>query len=79
MSFKEFLQSQVNEAHSVDVQVTDQKETLKNLAKAGIKAKAAKLDDEVTIDLHDKKKVKTWMLDNGWELEDIEELYPEVL
>jgi hypothetical protein len=78
MSFREFLQTELNES-SVDVQVTDQKETLKNLAKAGIKAKAAKLHDEVTIDLHDKKKVKAWMLDMGWDMEDLEELYPEVL
>lgn len=78
MSFKEFLQTELSES-TVDVQVTDQKETLKNLAKAGIKAKAAKLHDEVTIDLSDKKKVKAWMLNMGWEMEDLEELYPEVL
>lgn len=79
MSFKEFLQSELNESHTVDVQVTDQQGTLKNLAKAGIKAKAAKLDDEVTIDLSNKVKVYMWMLDHGWDEDDIAELYPEVV
>ena len=78
MSFKEFLQSELNEA-TAEIQVTDQQDSLKQLKALGIKAKPGKRNDEVSVDLKDKKKLKAWMLDSGWEMEDLEELYPEVL
>ena len=83
MSFKEFLEQELSEA-TTSIQVTDAKETIANIKKhnAGFVAKLSKThDDEIVVDLKDKAKVVKWMLsDNGgWEQEDIEELYPELL
>jgi hypothetical protein len=83
MSFKEFLESELNEA-TVSIQVTDVKDTIANIKKhnAGFVAKPSKTqDDEIVVDLKDKEKVVKWMTGDwgGWELDDIKELYPELL
>jgi hypothetical protein len=83
MSFKEFLETKINEA-TLSIQVTDPKETIANIKKhnAGFVAKLSSTrDDEIVVDLKDKSKVVKWMLSDwgGWELEDIKDIYPELL
>lgn len=83
MSFREFLATELNEA-TISIQVTDAKETIANIKKhnAGFVAKLSKIhDDEIVVDLKDKAKVVKWMLSDwgGWEMEDIKDIYPELL
>jgi len=75
MNFNELVEK------TVGIQVSDVSDTLKDLQKAKIKAKrSSKYDDEIVVDVKDKNKVVKWMLDvGGWEEQDIEDLYPELL
>jgi len=64
----------------VSIQVTDPKDAIAALKKAGVRAMPdKKLDDEIVVDSKDKKKVVAWMLKSGWEKEDIEDLYPQLM
>ena len=83
MSFKEFLASELNEG-TTSIQVTDVQDTIANIKKhnAGFVAKPSNTHkDEIVVDLKDRAKVVKWMTGDmgGWEMEDIKELYPELL
>lgn len=69
----------LNEA-KVFIQVTDPKDAIAALKKAGVRAVPdKKTDDEIVVDSKDKKKVVAWMLKSGWDKEDIEDLYPALM
>jgi hypothetical protein len=80
MKFSEFLNEELNEAYA-SVQVIDVDDAVKELKKAGVKSArpSKKIDDEVEFNLKDKKKAVAWMLDAGFDKEDIEDMYPELL
>ena len=64
----------------VFIQVTDPKDAIAALKKAGVRAMPdKKMDDEIVVDTKDKKKVLQWMLKSGWEKEDIADLYPKLM
>ena len=64
----------------VFIQVTDPKDAIAALKKAGVRATPdKKMDDEIVVDTKDKKKVLQWMLKSGWEKEDIADLYPKLM
>jgi hypothetical protein len=64
----------------VFIQVTDPKDAIAALKKAGVRATPdKKMDDEIVVDSKDKKKVVAWMLKSGWEKQDIEDLYPKLM
>ena len=76
---QEFGESKIHEA-KVGIQVVDVKDSIGGLKKVGVKANASrKLDDEIEVDTKDKKKVVKWMMNSGWDKDDIEDLYPELL
>ena len=80
-SFQEIMkESFLDEASTVGIQVADMADAVKSLKKAGVTAKPDnKLGDEVIVKVSDKKKVYKWMLKNGWDKEDIADIYSELV
>lgn len=74
----EDLEEQVIELNTVDPRAT-----AKKLSDIGLKASTNPKDnDGVVVQIKDRasaKKLKSWMLDNGWDQVDLEDAYPEVL
>ena len=64
----------------VGIQVDDVSKAVKQMKKAGIKsAKPNEYpDDEVHVDKKDYPNLKAWMLKNGWDKQDFDDIYPEL-
>ena len=67
----------------IEIQVLDPRKAAKALTAIGLKASTdPKLNDGVVVNVTDKataRKLKTWMLDNGFDKVDLQDAYPEIL
>ena len=73
--------NEADQGEVVNIQVVDPAAAIKDLKKAGVSAKKNKKeDDEIVVNLKDKKKVVAWMLKDGdWDMDDIESMYPSLV
>lgn len=73
--------NEADQGEVVNIQVVDPDAAIKDLKKAGVSAKKNKKeDDEIVVNLKDKKKVVAWMLKDGdWDMDDIESMYPSLV